>query len=298
MSDFKIVKLLNPITLSFNGPNFKSAYNPATAYTNGDSVSYLGSSYVAIVPTTGNLPTNTTYWQLLAQQGVGVVAGGTAHQALTKIDGTDYNTQWETINKLFVGLGNVDNTSDLSKPVSTATQTALNLKEDLTNKAVDLSSNDNTHYPTTKAVKDAINAIPAGGVTSFNTRTGAVTSASGDYSTAMVPDSTNRRYVSDAGLVVLGNTSGVNTGDQTIPTSLPPSGSAGGDLAGSYPNPTLSTTAVTAGSYTNANITVDSKGRVTAAANGTGGGGGGVNIDGGYPNSTYNAVSPLDAGAP
>ena len=32
-----------------------------------------------------------------------------------------------------VGLDNVDNTSDLSKPISTATQTALNLKADLNN---------------------------------------------------------------------------------------------------------------------------------------------------------------------
>lgn len=35
---------------------------------------------------------------------------------------------WQTLNSTAVGLGNVDNTSDANKPVSTATQTALNLK--------------------------------------------------------------------------------------------------------------------------------------------------------------------------
>lgn len=86
--------------------------------------------------------------------GPGVPVGGTANQALTKIDGTNYNTQWSTIDKSFVGLGNVDNTSDLSKPISTATQTALNAKEDLANKSTNTSlGTSNTLYPSQNAVK-------------------------------------------------------------------------------------------------------------------------------------------------
>ena len=38
---------------------------------------------------------------------------------------------WQTLNKSAVGLGNVDNTSDANKPISTATQSALDAKAPL-----------------------------------------------------------------------------------------------------------------------------------------------------------------------
>ncbi len=45
-----------PITLA------PAYYNSTTAYTVGMFVTYLGTNYVCVLASTGNLPTNTTYW--------------------------------------------------------------------------------------------------------------------------------------------------------------------------------------------------------------------------------------------
>jgi len=63
------------------------------------------------------------------------------------------NTINININKTDLGLNNVDNTSDLNKPISTATQTALNGKEDVANKENTTLDSSTTKYPTNNLVK-------------------------------------------------------------------------------------------------------------------------------------------------
>jgi hypothetical protein len=64
------------------------------------------------------------------------------------------------ITATMVGLGNVNNTSDLSKPISTLTQAALDLKEDKINKITDINSDPTsiTKYPTVSAVKNYVDS--------------------------------------------------------------------------------------------------------------------------------------------
>lgn len=124
-----------------------------------------------------------------------------SHTSLTEI-GTNTHAQLDThianvttnphsVDQSDVGLGNVDNTSDANKPVSTATQTALDGKVD-------------ENAPITGDTKTKVTYDSKGLVTSGD-----------DATTADINDSTDRRYVTDAEAIVIGNTSGTNTGDQS-----------------------------------------------------------------------------------
>jgi len=143
--------------------------------------------------------------------------------------------------KTSLALNNVDNTSDANKPVSSAQQTALDAKQATLVSGTNIKTVNNTSLLGSGNIAIS-SAVAWGGVTGTlsnqtdlqtaldgkvdeNTAiTGAtktkvtydqkgLVTAGADATTADIADSTNKRYVTDAQLVVVGNTSGTNTGD-------------------------------------------------------------------------------------
>ena len=113
-------------------------------------------------------------------------------KAQSPVQSVNSNIGVVVLTKTDIGLSNVDNTSDANKPVSTATQTALDGKVD-ENAAI-------TGATKTKITYDAKGLVTSGA----------------DATTADIADSTNKRYVTDAQSTVIGNTSGTNSGNQTL----------------------------------------------------------------------------------
>ena len=118
-------------TINLGNIKFKwqGAYNGATAYTVDDVVSYNGSSYICIANSTGNLPTDTSYFEQMSSAGTNGTNGtdltttlttqgdlvyrdgsglqrlgaGTSGQVLTT-QGSGANPQWSTVSSDFVKL--------------------------------------------------------------------------------------------------------------------------------------------------------------------------------------------------
>ena len=115
-------------TINLGSIKFKwqGAYAGGTAYTVDDVVSYNGSSYICIAASTGNLPTNATYWEQMSSAGTNGTDGtdltstlstqgdivyrdgsglarlgaGTSGQALIT-NGTGANPSWGTVSDNF-----------------------------------------------------------------------------------------------------------------------------------------------------------------------------------------------------
>ena len=82
---------------------------------------------------TGITATNVKAALLELKDAITAITGGGVVTGVKGDSETAYRLGNVNITKANIGLGNVDNTSDANKPVSTAQQTALNAKEDKTN---------------------------------------------------------------------------------------------------------------------------------------------------------------------
>jgi hypothetical protein len=213
---------------------------------------------------------------------------------------------FQTLDKAAVGLSNVDNTSDANKPISTATQTALNAKENtitagtisqyfrgdktfqtLDKSAVGLSNVDNTsdlNKPISTATQTALNAkqntITTGTISQYfrgdlslatldKTAVGLSNVANVDTTTtANITDSTNKRFITDSQQTVLSNTSGTNTGDNAVNSlysGLVSNATHTGEVTGATVL-TISNSAVTYAKIQNVSATDRLLGRSTAGA--------------------------------
>jgi len=173
---------------------WKGSFAAGSQYEPGDAVALDGSSWIARHATTARPTPGAVDWDLLARKGEigapgarGVGGGGGGVSAASELS--------------VVPTGNL---------AANDAQAALEeLQGDIDVLEVDLlelaGSTVVSNTPITGATKTKITYDTKGLVT-----------AGADATTADIADSTNRRYVTDAQLTVIGNTSGTNSGNVTV----------------------------------------------------------------------------------
>lgn len=172
--------------------------------------------------------TDTIYKHPTGDGNLHVPAVGTANNGkVLKAGATAGSITWSTLTKGNVGLGNVDNTSDINKPISVSQQAALDSKVDkVTGK--ELSSNDFTDEEKTKLAGIAVGANkyihPA------------------THSATMITQDSTHRFVSDAEKSIWNDKYTQNEIDNklsTLETNIDWKESVDTytDIATTYPNP-------------------------------------------------------------
>jgi len=169
-----------------NGFEFEELHNLSVKNaSDGDMIKYVASTglWTKIAATTNNITEGTNLYYTDARVNTYLTANGYATQtyvntAVSNLVASAPSTL-DTLNELAIALGNDPN---FATTIATSIGTKVPQTRTLTinGTAYDLSADRSWSI--------------ASGVTSFNTRTGAITSTSGDYTTAQVTESGNLYY--------------------------------------------------------------------------------------------------------
>ena len=192
---------------------WQGAYSGATAYVADDVVSYNGSSYICILASTNNLPTNATYWSQMSSAGTNGTNGtdlgttlttqgdivyrdasglqrlgaGTSGQVLTT-QGSGANPQWNTVSQNFVSANYYEWTTRTNQGQSASDQQLYEFTTTLTKN----NASSYFHYFTTMPINNSgqgamtyfIRFIKSGGSTyDFNKGSGYVYTGQANYAT-------------------------------------------------------------------------------------------------------------------
>ena len=129
--DLSVVVIVNTVALFRLGVEQREGFDYSVSLTGGaggnSRISFLVGGDLA--STAGNPLVAGDSIEVTSLSSTGIISGG----AVTSVNGRNGAV---TLTKSDVSLSNVDNTSDLNKPISTATQAALNLKADITTSIV------------------------------------------------------------------------------------------------------------------------------------------------------------------
>ena len=215
MSDFRVVKLLDPIQTAVvtGGLVPKGAYDSSTDYAVGDSVDYNGSSYVMYnnAPA-GTLPTNTTYWQVLADKGDTGATGATGATGPQGPQGDKGDIGATGPTGPTGPQGPQGDKGDIGATGPTG-PTGPAGADGADGQGVAIGGTTG-QVLAKKSAADYDTEWIDESVTSVNSKTGAVTLTTGDIS-----EDTDKNYVTDTEKTVIGNTSGTNTGDEVAATT-------------------------------------------------------------------------------
>lgn len=109
------------------GLNWLGAYSAGTAYAVDDAVSYNGASYICKLASTGNLPTNTTYWDVLAERGAAGAGSGDVTGPASATDNAIARFDGSTGKLVQNSNVTISDDGKLGLPASTATTAGLNI---------------------------------------------------------------------------------------------------------------------------------------------------------------------------